>query len=170
MALNVPEKTFREAIIEELVRRLREIRKPQDNKRVLVERGYDGVDVNQLPKIVVFEDTETVEEIRRGLYQKRLPMQIEYFRSGDKPEAIYIQGNRMLAELTCAVELDEFFVQNATLPANQATQQGNGLVREYRQTRDDIIELQDNRALVILWYEFTYWDCRTGVVTPPADC
>lgn len=162
-----PAQTYREAIVEEMVRRCHEIRDTATNKRTLVERGWDGVDVDVLPKIVVFEDTEVVEEIKRGLYQKKLPLQIEYFRSVNKPEQIYIQGNRMLADLTQAIELDELFFVNAMSPIMSTEQQGRGLVREYRQTRNDIIELTGNRALVILWYELTYFECRPGVINPP---
>ncbi len=166
MAVDTPALTRREQILAELMRRLRCITDPRTSKHILVEFGYDGIDVNQVPKIVIFEDSETVIEVKRGIYEKTLPMQIEYFKNCSKPADIPVTGNRMLAEVTAAIEIDErFFIDGQ--PAEQATPsvQGQGLVRSYQQTRNDIIEVANpHRALLIVWYSFVYWTCRPGVI------
>lgn len=165
-----PAETQREKIIAELERRLETIRDPATGKKTLVERGYAGVDIDKLPKIIIFEDEETIVESKRGLYQKTLPLWIEFFRNVNEPRQIYIQGNRMFAEVRRAVELDERFFENAT-PTNcpSLSSQGQGLVNSYRQTRNAIYELDKKRVLAIFWYEFVYWECRTGVANPSCN-
>lgn len=167
--MDAPKETKREKIVAELVRRLEEgiPLHPSTRKKTLVERGYDGIDVNQLPKIVVFEDTEEITEVKRGLYQKTLPFQLEYFRSLSSEREIFEQGNRMIAEVVQALELDELFHAGA-MPGTPG-RTGSGLVRSYGLVRNDIIELTEHRALVLVWYEFIYWECRTGVLTQCQD-
>lgn len=167
--MEAPKETKREKIVAEILRRL-DIGiplHPSSRDKILVERGYDGIDINQMPKIVVFEDTETIIEAQRGLYQKTLPIQMEYFRSLSSEREIFIQGNRMIAEVTQALELDELFHTGAVV--NCPSRTGSGLVRSYGLVRNDIIELTDHRALVLVWYEFTYWECRTGVSSQCRD-
>lgn len=164
-----PSETVREKILKELERRLDEIESHITGRGILVERGHAGSDITQLPKILIFEDTETAIEDRRGFYAKTLPVQVEYFRSVSNPEQVYVQGNRMIAEINRAVEQDERFFPDAQRAACPSiTKQGRGLVKQYRQTRNEIVELTNNRAIAIVWYEFQYWDCRIGVVNPPA--
>ncbi len=155
----------REKIVAEAKRRLR-CGVITADKAVPFERGWAGVDVKQVPKILLYEDEERSLLIRELFYQKTLPLWFEYFRSVANPDQVYEQGNRMIHELQIALELDQNF-QNGGPPEDVCIPPDpkNGLVTDYHMTRNAISEQSENRVLAIVVYEFTYYETHFG-----ADC
>lgn len=159
------EESEREKIVAEAERRLR-CGLITAGKPVPFERGWAGVDVKQVPKVLLYEDEESAAEVRNFLYEKTLSLWFEYFRPCANPTQVYEQGNRMIHELQIAMELDGNF-QNGGPPADPCIPPDpkNGLATNYHMTRNAIVELSENRALAIVVYQFTYYETHFG-----ADC
>lgn len=155
----------REKIVAEAERRLR-CGLLTGGKAVPFERGWAGVDVRQVPKVLLYEDEEASRMARRFLYEKTLSLWFEYFRSVSNPTQVYEQGNRMIHELQIALELDENF-QDGGPPEDPCVPPDpkNALVVDYHMTKNAITELAENRVLAIVVYEFTYYETHFG-----ADC
>lgn len=148
----------RQLILTEVVRRL-EADETTFGKRLRVKRGTSGAGVTEFPSLYLWEDDEQVQGVRSGLYEKRLPIQVEAYAKVSDPETAYEVGGVILADLTAALELDERLEQGGSGLNPPGT---NDLVSEYGMTRNQIVQLRDGAVVVILNYQLTYHEPKAG--------
>lgn len=156
----------REKIVQEATDRIRCGLADARGEAIPFERGWSGVDVKQVPKVLLYEDEEPARIVQRLLYQKVLSLWFEYFRAALNPNDVYKTGNRMIREIQTSLELDENF-QFGGPPADPCVPPDRNLAlcSEYHMTKNAITELSENRVLAIVVYEFTYYEPHFA-----ADC
>lgn len=141
--------TKRDAIIVELKKRLAEAK--WQNKVPWIYEGDGGIDnVDQFPSVFLYELEEQVNSsdvYRKGLYQKTLPIQIEYFIKITDRKKVPAEGRKIIKLLTSALELDDRF---------------SGLTIQYYMSGNTIVEMRDGVVDVVVLYEFVYADKFMG--------
>lgn len=151
--------SVREDLNAEIVRRLVSVVDPTGTVVVLDGSAKVDQDTMPLPVIYTYEDDETVVQPKPGLYRKNLPYVFEYFRVCDTSRDTQPLGRKMLDAFTTALELDERIqIGGPTDPPNTEQE----LVAEYGMTSNAIIELQEDRVLLSVSYEFIYFDRFKG--------
>jgi hypothetical protein len=139
----------RQEIIAEMIRRLSAAFSCE------IKRGFGGMNVGTFPAVYIFEDDENTLDAasnaipvarHRGVYNRDLPLVIEYFRKGRSMTDLYESGNEMLAELAQAIELDKYF----------ANEKGTNLVNGYYQKSNAILPVRDGVVEVVVQYDFLY--------------
>ena len=96
-------------IIDELKKRLSLI--PQ---KIKPELGYPGMKVDTYPSVWIIKGVQNDELIKPGLYQKELPLAIEYYKKGIKSTEIEVTASSMEEEIRKNVETDERFTDSIT--------------------------------------------------------
>lgn len=139
----------RDAIIAELKKRVDGAR--WQNKVPWIFEGDGGIDnVEQFPSVFLYELEEVVtssDVYRKGLYQKTLPIQIEYFIKITDRKKIPAEGRKIIKLLSSALELDDRF---------------SDLTIQYYMTGNTIVEMRDGVVDVVVLYEFVYVDKFMG--------
>lgn len=139
----------REAIIAELRRRVAEAK--WQNSTPWIYEGDGGVDnVEQFPSVFLYELSEQVASSdvhRKGLYQKTLPIQIEYFIKISDRKKIPAEGRKIISLLASSLELDDRF---------------SDLTIQYYMVGNTIVELREGVVDVVVLYEFVYVDRFLG--------
>jgi hypothetical protein len=136
----------RENIIKEMLNRLQT--KFPDHE---VKRGVLGAETNDFPSIFVFADVERITKVKRGLYERELPLVIDYLFKASSAETAMQEGNEKYLNIVVGVEKDEYF--------NNGTK--NTCIK-YGITELDIIPYHDRIVDVSITYQFRYKDFFLG--------
>lgn len=139
----------RDAIIAELKNRVAAAK--WQNKVPWIYEGDGGIEnVEQFPSVFLYEMEEQVNSsdvYRKGLYQKTLPIQIEYFIKITDRKKIPAEGRKIIKLLSDSLELDDRF---------------SNLTIQYYMAGNTIVEMRDGVVDVVVLYEFVYADKFMG--------
>lgn len=127
----------RELIIEELKSRLKSI----DGVVRIVEGGGSIEELQDFPTVFIFEEQEVSECTKIGMYEKTLPVQIEFFIKLSDTSLVYPEGRKVLREITTALEIDDRFSE---------------LCVKYAMSANQIFEMRPGVVDVVVVYDFVY--------------
>lgn len=142
----------RTEIADEVIRRLKTI-VPAPVRFVDGTGGIWGNWGRHLPAVHYFEKPDDRVQIKRGLYQVSLPVQIEYIIRVNDKSRMYEEGRVKLDQITTAIELDERLRSSVT---------EKDLVIEYSAVSSEIIDIMDDVLGVGIIYEFVFAEPHKG--------
>lgn len=145
----------RDSIVIELKRRLK---KGLGNISIIEGNGgIWGSWDRTLPCIHFYEMPTSKQLIKPGKYQVEFPIQLEYVNKLNSQLSVYTEGRNKLSKLEKAIELDERFTENFSLPT-----QGQDLVSSFSCVADEIMSPLPGVVDVGVVYVFKYTEAFHG--------
>lgn len=142
--LIVKETSIREQIIAELINRLN-----ASFASTPIMRGFGNLQgLPNCPVFVLLEEPEKLAKVKRGVYQKELPITIILYLQVSDAAIMYETANVELASIVTAVETDERF---------------NDLTVKYSAAENSIDPFAGNIVGVAITYKFEYIENLLGV-------
>lgn len=135
----------RKQIMDEVLRRLSQL-----DLTIEPRRGLPGVVISTFPSVYAIEGVEEIEYPERGVYYKRLPVAIEYYKKGVRAKDCYDKATEMLTAIFQTMEQDEDF---------------NGLCVRFYAYEDEVVYYappQESVAASVGYY-FEYTDNFLGI-------